>query len=194
MTPSLETLYCQRLGFTEPTPEHIERARPMLRAIAAHEAGHALVAMACGVVVRLVELLPDDVPQLHGRVSYRYGTVSHYSTIAHALAGPIAEALDQGEDYIEWDEEDPDYFSALESARLVYSSPAHVSRGLQRMEDRVRAYLRSRWDIVTALRDCLLSARIVAGEDVRRHYFRRRPQTPILPRRWAHQHRLLQYP
>src|SRR5690606_11969160 len=101
-------------------------------------------------------------------------TVSHYSTIAHALAGPIAEALDQGEDFIEW-EDDPDYISAEECARLIYSTPAQVYRGLQRMEDRVRSYLQSRWDTVEYLRDVLLFGRQVSEPDFVQAFFWRNP-------------------
>lgn len=169
---ALEHVYCARFFVPNPTPAQLGAAHERLRQVAIHEAGHAVVAAAIALPFEHVDLLPDDAPNLLGRVRYRgyVRLMLRQEYIAYSLAGPIAETCQRSES-IEWESEgayEGDYRDASGAALDEYGTRARARRALMRSEQRLREWLPAHWSAVEAVAAALMCRRWLDDFDVYR--------------------------
>jgi hypothetical protein len=124
-----------------------------VKAIAFHEAGHAVVALALGSKVRVVEIGPRP----HAHCAHRTET----NKAITALAGDLAEQ--RACPWSPWDAE-VDFRVACDTAEHL--APAAPAEALERFLDQARALLDRHWREVEAVAAALLGRGKLTGKEI----------------------------
>lgn len=129
---------------------------PSAESIAYHEAGHAIVALACGFTVRSVSITPAAELRI---LSSSWRPLTREAAMV-ALAGNIAQARacpgTRGGEGV-------DQQIAYKAARFVHWSPPRL---LARLHVRTRRLLDQRWHYVELIAAALLERGRLTGEEI----------------------------
>lgn len=153
-----------------------KRAERELRTVAYHEAGHAVMAIALGINLQKVTLIPENDSAGHcklEKISVGDGAddspraCKRIESLAMiSLAGAIAQRI-QNRRSLRHYRSMPDYKSACDAAMALNGSGRQEAAWLKWIEIRTEDILRFRWRAVEALSQELVLRRTLKGSEAR---------------------------